>query len=211
MLTVLVALGLTRDADRAILAAVQSVRAPLLDTLATALSVAADALPVYALLGVIAIASLRRNGVRACVPLLLLVAATLVEAALKTAVAHPGPPHELSRSTELPAWIPWPRAHFENAYPSGHALRAAFLLVLALGERRAIVTGAAAFAIAVWISRVYAAEHWPSDVLGGILLGLVAAGIARHATSRRELIRSTAIPSPNSPSDREPHQAKGGL
>lgn len=177
------ALGVARDADRAILAAVQSVRLPALDALATVLSVAADALPVFALLGLLALARLRRDRARALIPLALLVAATLLEAALKTVLAHPGPPPELSRTTELPAWLPWPRAHFGNAYPSGHALRSTFLLVLALGARRAAVIAASAFAVAVWVSRVYAADHWPSDVVGGILLGGVTASIAAACRS----------------------------
>ena len=121
----------------------------------------------------------------AFIPLAVLIGGTALEALLKTVLGHPGPPAELSRSLPLPDWLTFLSPEFGNSFPSGHAFRATFLLGLALGGQRALVWLAAVFAVAIWISRLYAAEHWPSDVLGGILLGLVAAGIARHATSRR--------------------------
>ena len=80
-----------------------------------------------------------------------------------------------------------PRPNFSRAldvsgygFPSGHATSAAtvagalFVLFLAIGPRRArpiVLAGAIAFALAVGASRVYIGVHWPTDVLGGFVLG----------------------------------------
>jgi membrane protein DedA with SNARE-associated domain/membrane-associated phospholipid phosphatase len=78
------------------------------------------------------------------------------------------------------------------AFPSGHALRAtvifgllAVLLARPLSERwRWLPYSLATLPIlGVGLSRVYLGVHWPSDVLGGIALGLVwvaALGLAIH-------------------------------
>jgi len=68
------------------------------------------------------------------------------------------------------------------AFPSGHATFATvtygcLAVILARGLpirlRLAIYTTAALLALAIGISRIYLAAHWPSDVLAGWLLGLV--------------------------------------
>ena len=137
-----------------------------------------------ALLGVLALATVRQRGPRAFIPLLVLVAATAIEALLKTVLDHPGPPEALSRGVPLPDWLRFLSPHFANAFPSGHAFRATFLLGLAVGGRRSVVAAATAFAVAIWISRIYAGEHWPSDVAGGITLAIAAAAFARIVSER---------------------------
>ncbi len=68
------------------------------------------------------------------------------------------------------------------AFPSGHATFATvtygcLTVILARGlpmrARLPIYTAAALLALAIGISRIYLAAHWPSDVLAGWLLGLV--------------------------------------
>ena len=139
---------------------------------------------IAALLGLIALAGYRRRGLAAFVPLAVLIGATALEALLKTVLDHPGPPAELSRTLPLPDWLRVLSPEFGNSFPSGHAFRATFLLGLAIGGQRALVWLAAVFAIAMWVSRLYAAEHWPSDVAGGIALGITAAAVARLGSGR---------------------------
>lgn len=63
-------------------------------------------------------------------------------------------------------------------YPSGHMLRAVLLLgaIYLLWPNRLGRIGLVAFLLASAVSRLYLETHWPSDVLGGALLGI--AGLA---------------------------------
>jgi membrane-associated phospholipid phosphatase len=92
--------------------------------------------------------------------------------ALKLAVGRPRPEYLLVDS--VPATL---------SFPSGHALFAVvfggFLIFLA-GElvqprlaRWSLQAGLALLVLAVGASRVYLGFHWPSDVVGGYLFGIV--------------------------------------
>jgi membrane-associated phospholipid phosphatase len=90
---------------------------------------------------------------------------------LSVAVARPRPPRS-----------DWAGPASGYAFPSGHtttATLAAGLLCLGAvrvlhGARRVVVlVVAAAWAAVVGLSRVYLGVHWPTDVLGGWLLGLL--------------------------------------
>ena len=66
------------------------------------------------------------------------------------------------------------------SYPSGHAVNAVAILLLAAAlipkrNRRAWVAGAALLALMIGLSRVMLNVHWTSDVVGGWLFGLAFA------------------------------------
>ena len=106
--------------------------------------------------------------------------ATLIELIGKTLVNQPLTPHYLLRYVSLMPILS-AGVHPGFSYPSGHALRATFIVIgliemLAVSRlRRApkIALGALllSFEAVMLVSRVYLAEHWLTDVIGGALLG----------------------------------------
>ncbi|MFF7640014.1 phosphatase PAP2 family protein [Streptomyces canus] len=129
---------------------------------------------------------LRRNARWAAVWLVATCAlGTLVQQALKAAVGR-----------ERPVWSdPVDAAHFA-AYPSGHALTATVVCGLLLwllhhyGVGRTLWLTALSVAVisvlGVGLTRIWLGVHWPSDVLGGWLLGamLVTLAVTVHQRYR---------------------------
>jgi membrane-associated phospholipid phosphatase len=105
------------------------------------------------------------------VPLLLIVVVA-IELVLKATVPQEPPGHDLGRTVDVLPDLDLPTAF---AFPSGHVARVAFL-VAALRWPPIL---SVAIVLAVGLTRVYLGGHWPSDVVGGWLLGYGIAAVAR--------------------------------
>jgi membrane-associated phospholipid phosphatase len=80
-----------------------------------------------------------------------------------------------------------------NGFPSGHtATTAAIAIVLwrRLPRKRgygAAVAGVCIMTLAIGLSRIYMADHWPLDVLGGVVFGVACAAAVLAAAKWRRI------------------------
>ena len=143
-------------------------RCEALDTALTFISRLGDHGEIWIVLAAVllVVRSCRRQGAAvSCALILDLVACNIL---LKTLINR-GRPFLLH--PELPLLVPPPG---DASFPSGHTA-ASFAVVFALkGCGSPLWKPALALAAAMAFSRLYLYVHWPSDVLGGILLGAAA-------------------------------------
>ncbi len=184
-LAALVSLGVLRGLDVAILDAAQVPRDRAVDVVASAVTIFGQAEIAGAIALGVALVRFRARRRDAWLPLVIAVV-VLVESALKLVVAQAGPPHDRSRLIEL---LPFLHSPFGNSFPSGHVARTAFLLAIAPRLPR----WAHGVAIALMsVTRLYLAEHWATDVAGGLLLGYGVAWLALGAFSRPRVTLGTS-------------------
>jgi membrane-associated phospholipid phosphatase len=166
--------GVLAQADRFILGLVQQPHAAWLDLVASILSVAGQAEVTSVIALGVAIAWWRAQRTGWWLPLLIVVVIA-VETLAKTLIPQAPPPAALSRSVHL---LPFLEAPTAFSFPSGHVARVAFLV----GAFRWPAALGVAAALVMALTRVYLAEHWPSDVIGGWLLGYLTAVLGYHLT-----------------------------
>jgi membrane-associated phospholipid phosphatase len=157
-------------ADQAVLAESVEFRSPALTALATTVTTIGSTVSMGLLASVVGLVLLRcRRGVDALFVVGTMAGASLLFTGLKRLLDRPRPP-EVDRLV----------AAANESLPSGHATMAVAVLgslvVLAwrgrgARARVAMVVGAAVWAGAVGLTRVYLGVHWFSDVLAGWLVG----------------------------------------
>lgn len=174
-LSVTAGMGLTRKLDLASILVAQEYASPALDAIGAFFS-ATGGLELTTLIAcslavVLFFTGRRRLSFRFAVAFL---AASILEVALKTFLPVPPVPERLVRAED---YAPLIAAEPVYPYPSGHMLRATILLGAAwllTGRIRVVLLLCGTLLAGMGASRVYMGVHWPSDVIGGVLLGVLA-------------------------------------
>lgn len=78
---------------------------------------------------------------------------------------------------------------FDSSFPSGHALRIVLIVVAVANARPRLAFAATAWAAASVVLLLLGGWHTPTDLIGGVLLGLLGAAAA-GALRRRRLARA---------------------
>ncbi len=174
--------------------ALQSVASYPLDLLANANTLVGQAVVTAALGAALALVAWRRDAPWAWLAVGLLALPAFGALALKLALVHPSPPHEFIRAWGNPLGV---RVETAGGFPSGHIARVTFLAILAAGlfpSALARVALGLLVAYTFW-ARIYIGDHWLSDALGGLALGIASGCLALGwlALARRRARRQAIL------------------
>ncbi len=199
IITLLVYFGITAEFDNSIVLYFQSIAGnPILDLSMQSISEAGD---VYYMLGfsivLLIIKRTRRIGLAL---MILLVMTTLLTGYIKCGVDRDRPtldftgtpfPIELSEDT----FALFCEGGFNASFPSGHAARATIfgiILGYVLSER--FPRGCyllLLYPILMSISRIYVMQHFPMDVIGGAILGILLAGVVAKKSKLYKMFKGS--------------------
>jgi membrane-associated phospholipid phosphatase len=171
-------------AERQVLSELGSIESTVLDEVMPRLSLAADHGVLWiAIAGGLGVSgrSGRRAAVRGLVALS--VASATTNVLLKRASGRRRPPPGLVPVGRAPR-----RKPFTTSFPSGHAASAAAFATAVVLESPWSAVPLVPLAVGVATSRVVVGVHYPSDVVGGVVLGVASAVLTRA------LIRDVGCP-----------------
>ena len=167
----------------------QTLRCGFLDAVLPAITRLSDHGEIWILLAAVLLLTKKYRWAGACVALALVLDLAACNGFLKPLVGRVRP---CAVNTAVDLLVPPPG---DASFPSGHTA-ASFTAVTALwlagGVPRWLRWAALALAVVIALSRLYLYVHWPTDVLGGALLGAVLgwAGARITAAARRKLART---------------------
>ena len=182
--------GVTESFDQSVISFFsQNVGNPTLDIIMQYITESGDVfnMMVFAIVMLI-IPKTRRIGITL---MILIVLSTLLTGYIKCGVDRDRPdfeyegvpfPVEISRDT----YALFCEGSFNASYPSGHAARAMIIGIIlgyALSER--FPRGAYLmflYPVMISISRIYVLQHFPMDVIGGAIIGVLLAGVMAQRT-----------------------------
>ena len=166
------------EIEFAILDAIQSIRFELLDRLMVAITTLGNKGIVWIVIGVVMLffKKYRRAGVAVLLGLVFgLVCGNWV---IKNLVARARP---CAINTAIRLIIPYPS---EYSFPSGHTLSSFIAATCVFLRNKKFGIAAYVLASLIAFSRLYLYVHFPTDIIGGILLGIALAHLAVWLTRK---------------------------
>lgn len=155
-----------------ILDSLQNIHTPWLDKIMVAITSLGNAGILWIVLAAVLLIIPRTRKAGLCIAIALILDLLITNCLLKNLVARTRP-YDVANFTNLIVKKPT-----DYSFPSGHTA-ASFAAVTALFMRKEKLLGSIACVVAVLIafSRMYLYVHFPTDILGGIVVG-IASGVA---------------------------------
>ena len=190
LVTFLVYFEVTKQFDESVIVYFQSISGnAVLDLLMQSITEAGDV--YYMLLFAIALLIIKKTRRIGLSLMILLVLATLLTGYIKCGVDRDRPNLDFE-GTPFPIAISedtfalFCEGSFNASYPSGHAARAAiFGIILGYALSQRFSRGCyllLLYPLLMSISRMYVIQHYPMDVIGGTILGIMLAGVVAKKT-----------------------------
>jgi len=201
LVTFLVYFEVTKQFDESVIVYFQSISGnAVLDLLMQSITEAGDV--YYMLLFAIVLLIIKKTRRIGLSLMILLVLATLLTGYIKCGVDRDRPnldfegtpfPIEISEDT----FALFCEGGFNASYPSGHAARAAiFGIILGYALSQRFPRGCyllLLYPLLMSISRMYVLQHYPMDVIGGTILGIMLAGVVAKKTKLLKKFESSKI------------------
>jgi len=201
LVTFLVYFEVTKQFDESVIVYFQSISGnAVLDLLMQSITEAGDV--YYMLLFAIVLLIIKKTRRIGLSLMILLVLATLLTGYIKCGVDRDRPnldfegtpfPIEISEDT----FALFCEGSFNASYPSGHAARAAiFGIILGYALSQRFPRGCyllLLYPLLMSISRMYVLQHYPMDVIGGTILGIMLAGVVAKKTKLLKKFESSKI------------------